>query len=401
MALFRYLGVKLRGSLCLEAQLQRAHKMEILGTLAGGVAHDLNNVLAGIVSYPDLLLMQLPEDSPLRKQVLTIKGSGEKAAAIVQDLLTLARRGVAVTEVVNLNDMISGYLETPEHGKIVSFHSNVQFEVDLEEDLLNIKELTGSSIQNGHEPDIQCCRSHARWGNVILSTRNQYMDKPVRGYDDIYEGEYVTLTVSDKGMGISEKDMERIFEPFYTKKVMARSGTGMGMTVVWGTVKDRNGYIDIQSIVGEGTTITLYFPVTRKELIKDDGPLPVEVYMGRGETILIVDDVKEQREISSGMLNRLGYTVASVSSGEEAVEYLKKNSADLLLLDMIMDPGIDGLETYKRILEMHPGQKALIVSGFSETERVKEAQRLGAGAYIKKPFVLERIGTAVRHELDG
>lgn len=175
----------------------------------------------------------------------------------------------------------------------------------------------------------------------------------------------------------------------------------MGMTVVWGTVKDRNGYIDIQSIVGEGTTITLYFPVTRKELIKDDGPLPVEVYMGRGETILIVDDVKEQREISSGMLNRLGYTVASVSSGEEAVEYLKKNSADLLLLDMIMDPGIDGLETYKRILEMHPGQKALIVSGFSETERVKEAQRLGAGAYIKKPFVLERIGTAVRHELDG
>jgi len=181
---------------------------------------------------------------------------------------------------------------------------------------------------------------------------------------------------------------------------MGRSGTGLGMAVVWGTVKDHKGYIDVQSTEGKGTTFALYFPVSREELAKDKSPVSIEDYMGKGESVLVVDDVEEQREIASRILKKLGYSVTSVSSGEEAVDYLKNNSADLLVLDMIMDPGIDGLETYKRILELHPGQKAIIVSGFSETERVKEAQRLGAGAYVKKPFLLEKIGIAVRDELD-
>ncbi len=172
------------------------------------------------------------------------------------------------------------------------------------------------------------------------------------------------------------------------------------MAVVWGTVKDHNGYIDVQSTEGEGTTFTLYFPVTRKEVAKDKALVSIDDYMGTGESILVVDDVEEQREIATKILKKLGYSVSTVSSGEEAVDYLKDNSADILLLDMIMDPGIDGYETYKRIIEFHPGQKALIVSGFSETERVKEAQGLGAGAYVKKPFLLEKIGLAVRDELD-
>ena len=122
--------------------------------------------------------------------------------------------------------------------------------------------------------------------------------------------------------------------------------------------------------------------------------------MGSGESLLVVDDIKEQRNIVTGMLEKIGYSVRAVSSGEEAVDYLKNNPVDLLILDMIMDPGIDGLETYKRILGFRPGQKAIITSGFSETYRVKEAQRLGVGAYIKKPFLLEQIGAAVRAELD-
>ena len=174
----------------------------------------------------------------------------------------------------------------------------------------------------------------------------------------------------------------------------------MGMAVVWGTVKDHKGYIDVKSTEGKGTTFTLYFPVTRKESAKDESRLSIEDYRGTGESILVVDDVKEQREIAAQVLKRLGYSVTSVSSGEEAVDYMKDNSADLLVLDMIMDPGIDGLETYKRILELHPKQKVIIISGFSETERVKEAQRLGAGAYVKKPYLLEKIGLAVRDELD-
>ena len=220
------------------------------------------------------------------------------------------------------------------------------------------------------------------------------------GYDDVEEGDYVVFSISDTGVGILSEDMERIFEPFYTKKVMGRSGTGLGMAVVWGTVKDHKGYIDVQSTEGKGATFTIYFPVTRKALDKDKSLLTIEDYMSKGEVILVVDDVEEQRKIASRMLSKLGYSVTSVSSGEEAVDYMKNNSADLLVLDMIMAPGIDGLETYRRILELHPKQKAIIASGFSETDRVKEAQRLGAGAYVKKPYLIQKIGLAVRAEID-
>ena len=170
--------------------------------------------------------------------------------------------------------------------------------------------------------------------------------------------------------------------------------------MVWGTVKDHRGYIDIQSSQGKGSTFTLYFPVTRRESPTNESPLPIKSFEGRGESILIVDDVEEQREIASRILGKLNYAVTTVSSGEEALEYLRGRSADLVVLDMIMDPGMDGLETYRKILERNPGQRAIIVSGFSETQRVKEAQRLGAGAYIRKPYLLEKIGTAVREELD-
>ena len=237
-------------------------------------------------------------------------------------------------------------------------------------------------------------------GKLTISTENRYIDRPVRGYEDVVEGDYVVLTIADTGTGIAPDDIEKIFEPFYTKKKMGRSGTGLGMAVVWGTVKDHNGYIDIQSTEGKGTTFTLYFPVTRKEVMERITTGSIEDYLGDGESILVVDDVEEQRELASGMLEKLGYSVSKVSSGEEAVEYLKNNKIDLIVLDMIMDPGIDGLETYKQILEIHPGQKAIIASGFSETDRVKEVQSIGARAYIRKPFLLEKIGIAVKEELE-
>jgi signal transduction histidine kinase len=385
----------------LETQLAHSHKMEAIGTLAGGVAHDLNNILSGMVSYPDLILMDLSEESPIRAPILTIQKSGEKAAAIVQDLLTLSRRGVVVTEVINLNHVIYSYLESPEFEKLIEFHPNAKIENNLERDLLNI---VGSPVHLS-KTVMNLVNNAAEamddFGTISITTESKYIDKPIRGYDTVKEGDYVVLTVSDTGEGISAGDLERIFEPFFTKKKMGRSGTGLGMAVVWGTVKDHKGYIDIQSTEGKGTTFTLYFPVTRKEIQGKEKALPIENYIGRGESILVVDDVEEQREIASRILMKLGYSVTSVASGEEAVDYMKDNSADLLVLDMIMDPGIDGLQTYKKILNIHPHQKAIIASGFSATNRVKEVQRLGAGAYIKKPYTLEKIGIVVKTELDN
>ncbi len=381
-----------------ESKLHQARKMEAIGTLAGGVAHDLNNVLSGIVNYPELLLMDIPEDSPLRKPLLTIKESGEKAATIVQDLLTLARRGVAITEVLNLNDIISDYLKSPEHEKLKVFHPNVKFEMDIEKELLNILGSPVHLYKTIMNLTSNAAEAMPNGGKIFISTKNLYIDRPIKGYDDINEGDYVILAISDNGIGMTPMDMERVFEPFYTKKVMGRSGTGLGMAVVWGTVKDHKGYIDMQSAIEKGSTFTLYFPITVDKLTKDDA-IPIEDFKGDGETILVVDDVESQRDISCKMLDTLDYKTKAVSSGEEAVEYLKKHTVDLLLLDMIMDPGINGRETYERIIEIHPNQKAIIISGFAETDEVKAAQKLGAGKYIKKPVTLQKIGLAIKEEL--
>lgn len=383
----------------LEARLKRAEKMEALGFLAGGVAHDLNNVLGGLVSYPELLLMQIPKDSPLRKSILTIQKSGEKAAAIVEDLLTLARRGIFDPHVVNLNDIILDYLKTPEHEKLNQFHPDFRLTVNLDHELMNMKgspvhlsKMIMNLLSNAVE-------SLSGKGEIIISTEFRYLDVPLRGYDVVEEGDYVVLSVSDNGGGISQKDIDKIFEPFYTKKVMGKSGTGLGLAVVWGTVKDHRGYIDVRSEVGKGSTFTIYFPVTIEASRESHGEVSIDQYMGQGQSILVVDDVIEQRDVASTLLSQLGYNVHAVSSGIDAIAFLQSQKVDLVLLDMIMDPGIDGLETYERILEISPGQKAIIVSGFSETERVKKTQMLGAGAYVRKPYRLEKIGLAIRDEL--
>jgi two-component system cell cycle sensor histidine kinase/response regulator CckA len=382
----------------LQARLQRAQKMEALGILAGGVAHDLNNILGGLVSYPELLLMQLPEDSSLRKPIMTIQKSGEKAAAVVQDLLTLARRGVVNEELANLNDILSDYLSSPEFGQLESCHPEVAFEIRLEKDLFNMMASPVHLFKSIANLVTNAVEAIPQKGHVVITTQNRYIDTPIRGFEHIREGEYVSLIVADDGVGISAADVDRIFEPFYTKKVMGRSGTGLGMAVVWGAVKDHEGYIDVQSREGEGTTITVCFPATRREMGLKPSPT-IDAYTGRGESILVVDDLEDQRMIAAGMLKNLGYRVAVAASGEEAVAYVQQRPVDLLVIDMIMAPGMDGLDTFKRILRDHPSQKAIIVSGFSESKRVREARKQGIRAYVRKPYLLENIGVAVREAL--
>jgi PAS domain S-box-containing protein len=384
----------------LQTQLQRAQRMEAIGTLAGGVAHDLNNILSGIVSYPELLLMDLPEDSLLRKPILTIKKAGERAAAIVQDLLTLARRGVETTEVVSLNQIVSDYLTSPEFSKLELNHPKITTQAHLDEQLLNIVGSPAHLSKTIMNLVTNAAEAMPDGGTIVIRTENRHLERLKTEYAEPVRGDFVTLIVSDAGIGISPEEMERIFEPFYTKKTMGRSGTGLGMAVVWGTVKDHRGHIDIQSNVGQGTDITLYFPATRREIPRREERLSLEAVRGRGETVLVVDDIREQREIATEILTKLGYTVATVSGGEEALEHLSRHPTDLVVLDMIMGPGMDGLETFKRILALRPGQKAIIASGYSESVQVREAQRLGAGAYIKKPYLLHTFGQAVRAELD-
>ena len=382
----------------MQDQLARAQRMEAIGTLAAGVAHDLNNILSGIVSYPELMLMRLPDDSDMRKPLTTIQHSGQKAAAIVQDLLTLARRGVTTSEVVNLEETIEDYLESPEHANLITFHPEVRIIKNIAPELMHI---AGSQVHLSKT--IMNLMSNAAEaitgeGTISITLHNQYIDMPVRGYDDVQQGDYVVLKIRDTGHGIAAKDLQRIFEPFYTKKKMGRSGTGLGMAVVWGTVKDHQGYINVESGEDEGSTFTLYFPVTRRKH-RVQKPVQLSDYMGAGQTILVVDDIKEQREIASDILESLQYNVTTVNNGEAAIEHLEKHQADLLLLDMIMDPGIDGLETYRRIVAANGKQRAVIASGYSESERVKKALELGAGGYLRKPYTIENIAKTIYLEL--
>ena len=384
----------------LEERLRRVEKMEAIGTLAGGVAHDLNNVLGVQSGYAELLLLGMEKDSPLRPYAANILKSAERGAAIIQDLLTLARRGVSVSEVTNLNDLVSEYLNSPEFQKLMLLHPQIRVETSLAPDLLNV---SGSPVHLGKtimNLVLNAAEAMPGGGVVTVATGNRFMEKPVGGHEEMKAGDYAMLMVSDTGTGIAREDFGRIFEPFYSKKNMGRSGTGLGLAVVWGTVKDHDGYIDVQSEVGRGSTFTLHFPVTEKSRQLNQSPASLAQFMSKGESILVVDDMLEQRELAISMLARVGYQVQTAASGEEALQYLRDHSVDLVILDMIMDPGLDGLETFRRILAMRPRQKAIIVSGFSETARAKKALDLGAGSFIQKPFILEKICQAIRQELD-
>ena len=383
----------------LQRQLERSKKMESLGLLAGGVAHDLNNVLSGIVSYPDLLLMDLPADDAMRAPIETIKESGQKAATIVQDLLTLARRGVSTSEVLNLNSLIEDQLRSAEHQKLSTYYPDIRFSLKLEADLPNIK---GSSVHlNKTIMNLvsNAAEAQPNGGEIIVTTRSVYMDRAIRGYNTVKAGEYIRLRVKDSGEGISETDLNHIFEPFYTKKKMGRSGTGLGLAVVWGTVQDHDGYIDVHSVQGEGTVFDLYFPLSRDAVEEKDQRLSLAAIQGSGETVLVVDDMESQRKIAAHLLQRLNYTPHTVDSGEAAIVYLKDHTVDLVILDMIMDPGMDGLETWCQIIGLYPNQRAIIASGYAETDKVRTAQRLGAGEYLKKPYMIDSLGKAVKTAL--
>ena len=383
-----------------QARLVHAQKMEAIGTLAGGVAHDLNNILSGVVSYPDLLLLDLPGDSRLRKPIELIKSSGKKAATIVQDLLTLARRGVKISEQIDLRQLIGDYLVSPEHIELKRIHPEVQLAFHRQDQpcMMNCSPVhLAKTVMNLVSNAFEAISAD---GKVEIHLEKLYLDKQPADFSQWRKGPYIRLTIADTGIGIPEKYLDRIFEPFFSRKVMGRSGTGLGMAVVWGTVEDHNGSITVTSCEGKGTIFQLFFPaVDRQEPKLNPENQAEEHFQGEGQTILVVDDSEDQRQIACDILNRLGYIATSVSSGEAAVDYIRQNMVDLVLLDMLMAPGIDGLETFRQILDIRPDQMAIIASGYSHSCHVEEARALGIAEYVLKPYMVKRIGQAVHSVL--
>ena len=381
----------------LQEQLDRARRMESVAILAGGVAHDLNNMLGPLVGYPELLLHKIPEDSPLRKPIKIMGKAAKEAADVIQDLLTLARRGRYEMVPISINEIIESYLESPSFLDAAQAHPNVEVTLDL---ALALPLVLGSSTHLTKalmNLIINAFDATPDGGTLAIRTEQMCIDQLLGGHDKIEAGEYVLLRVKDTGTGIAPEDLPRIFEPYYSKKKMGRSGTGLGLSVVYGIVRDHKGYYDVFSTVGAGTEFIFYFPVTTQPAPADTA---AEQWFGGSESILVVDDVEEQREIAAALLGDLGYRVRAVDSGRKAVEYVRGNPVDLVVLDMIMEDGYDGLSAYQELVRMHPQQKAIIISGYAATERVDLMRKLGAGAYVRKPFTRETIGKAVREELD-
>jgi PAS domain S-box-containing protein len=378
-----------------QMQLVQSEKMAVVGMTAGGVAHDLNNILAGVVSYPELLLMTMPADSEYRQPLEAILAAGRRAAAVVADLLTLAKGTARVKQSVHLHALVEEYLGSVEFLTMMRGHENVQVSSIVEdgETLINcspvhIQKVIMNLVMNAVEA------VSSTGGSVRVSTRCQ---RPESGTDDDGRDEAIILEVSDDGPGIPEENQDHIFEPFYTRKVMGKKGTGLGLTVVWNVVREHGGHIELESNAG-GTTFRIFLPVER-ELAPARGQVDDEADLQGKGRILVVDDEPLQRDIAGKMLRAFGYEVEAVSSGEEAIAFLRQREVDLVLLDMLMPPGINGLQTYIEITAYRPGQKALIVSGFSESSDVKEAMRLGVGGFVKKPYTIRQIARAIKVEL--
>ena len=384
----------------LEKRLIQAQKLEAVSNLAGGVAHDLNNILSGIVSYPELLLVTLPEDSDLRGPLKTIHSSGIKASAIVQDLLTMTRKDHSEIKVLNLSLVLAEYLQSSEHRKMLSNHPRVTVATEEEPHLLNI---SGSFIQMTKaiiNTVFNAAEAMPDGGTITITLHNEYVSRPIKQYDYISEGEYVVISIADEGLGMNPEERSHIFDPFFTTKKMGRGGTGLGMAIVYSIVKEHNGCIDVAGAADKGTTINIFIPATRDDLaFVEKSKTPISDFKGNNETILIVDDIAEQREICSAIVKRLGYSPVVLPSGEKALEYLRHQTVDLIILDMIMDPGIDGLETYRKIRGINPNQKAIIASGYAESARINEAIALGVGQHIRKPYSIENLGRAIIEQI--
>ncbi len=385
----------------LEQQLHRSQKMETIGLMAGGVAHDLNNILTSITSYPDLILMKLPQDSEIRPWIENIRFSGRQAGEVVSDLLTVARGSVGKREATELNNIILEYLNSPEHKKTIERHNKIEFETALDSGKttilcspVHIKKCLMNLIINAAE-------AIDGTGKVVISSRLLELKESNLTAGEFDNKDFVFISVKDSGPGIENKHINRIFEPFYSKKVMGkRSGSGLGLTVVWNTVHDHGGHIDVDSSKA-GTTFSLYFPATNEPVAQDSPDVALDRMNGNGDKIIIVDDEEPQRFIISKLLEQLNYSVLTFPSGEEAAAHLLQNSADLVLLDMIMDPGLSGRETYEQIIECHPEQKVILLSGFGADNEVKKTIAMGANHFLKKPFTLQELGLAVKAVLAG
>jgi len=381
----------------LDQQLRQAQKMEAIGQLAGGIAHDFNNLLTVINGYSQLLLDELDPTDPRRLQLMELRQAGGRAASLTYQLLTFSRKQVVSPTILDINTVLSGMIQML--GRLLGEDINLQMQADPA--LWDIKADAGQIEQVIMNLAVNARDAMPRGGQLTIETRNIEVDEVLaKLHSDLQPGAYALLAVSDTGHGMDLATQGRIFEPFFTTKDQGK-GTGLGLSTVYGIVKQSGGSIEVNSAVGHGTTIKVYFPRT----IEAVEPVQIKPVNGRSvggsETILLVEDEQQVRTFAATTLRPKGYTVLEASNGEEALDLMRRHGGHLhmLVTDIVM-PGISGKELAQRLKRVRPKIKVLLVSGYPDRSMTGQGIEAEGIHFLQKPYTAETLACKVREALD-
>ncbi len=377
----------------LEVQFQQAQRFEALGTLAGGIAHDFNNLLMNIQGNTSLMLCEIKKSHPYFNMLKNIEKQVKSGAQLTRQMLGYARKGKFNVKAIELNQVLNETTET--FGRT---RKEITIQRDFADDLFAIEADRGQIEQVLLNLYVNAADAMPGGGLLQLKTKNvshlniksnQYKPQP---------GKYVRLTISDSGIGMDQHTLEHIFDPFFTTKEMG-SGTGLGLASVFGIIKGHDGYIDVTSEKGQGTTFTIFLPATHKA-VEDHADAAAELIRGSG-TLLVVDDEALVLDVAANMLEKLGYTALKAQNGSEAVDIFKahKDEIKMVVLDIIM-PDMGGSEVYDKIKMINPDVKVLLASGYSVDGQAIELLERGCDGFMQKPFTMEELSGKIEQILN-
>ncbi|MBN2397909.1 MAG: PAS domain S-box protein [Deltaproteobacteria bacterium] len=379
----------------LESQLHHAQKMEAIGTLAGGIAHNFNNLLMTIMGNVSLMSLETHPDHANCKYLKNIKQAAQSGARLTGQLLGYARGGKYEVKPLNLNKLVKEACEV-----FSMTHKDIIVHQDLSEDLAETKADRSQIEQVLLNLHINAAEAMSEGGEIFIKTANiSHRDMGSRSFTP-RPGEYVLLMVRDTGAGMDKKTMSCIFEPFFSTKGLAKSA-GLGLASAYGIIKNHDGYIDVESQKGEGTAFYVYLPVSKKKAGEAVESVENTLHKGSG-TILLVDDEDLVLDVGTELLESLGYTILKARDGAEAIDIFKEGngSIDMVFLDIVM-PGMSGKDTYDRLKELNPDVKVLLSSGYDIDTQATEILNRGADGFIQKPFALKDLSQKIKKIMEA
>jgi PAS domain S-box-containing protein len=377
----------------LESVLRRSQKMEAIGTLAGGIAHNFNNALMGIQGRTSLMMIDKPQSHPDLVHLKGIEEYVQNAAELTKELLGFARGGKYEVRPANLNELIKY-----ENRMFGQTRKEIRITGKFEENLWTVEVDQGQIRQVLLNLYVNAWQAMPAGGELYVQTENVTLDEDYVKPLEIAPGRYVKISVTDTGVGMDDKTQQKIFNPFFTTKGMGE-GTGLGLSSVYGIVNNHSGFINVYSKIGVGTTFNIYLPASEKEVVEEKQTTG-EIVKGEG-TILLVDDEDMIIEVGEKLLKKLGYKVMVSKSGKEAIDVYGKNmnNIDLIVLDMIMS-GMGGGDTYDQLKEINPAIKVLLSSGYSINGQAQEILDRGCNGFIQKPFNMKELSKKIEGILD-